>query len=108
MALPCNDQHIFHYECIEQWLIKVPVCPICRAKVNAPKWKIRKGQVYLCTTEQVRRGSVASSEGFGLAGPNFIDHLRGSFNQERGRRPDSPVPNLLFNDDFVGFLNHDF
>lgn len=28
--------HYFHAQCIETWLLKTPICPICRASINSP------------------------------------------------------------------------
>ena len=35
-ALPCDDSHIFHTKCIEQWLETNSVCPVCRTFVALP------------------------------------------------------------------------
>ncbi|OAY30918.2 hypothetical protein MANES_14G067200v8 [Manihot esculenta] len=32
-SLP-NCNHSFHTQCIDSWLVKTPVCPICRTSVN--------------------------------------------------------------------------
>ncbi|XP_031278180.1 RING-H2 finger protein ATL56-like [Pistacia vera] len=29
-----NCGHTFHAECIESWLLKTPICPICRTRVG--------------------------------------------------------------------------
>lgn len=34
--LPQCD-HSFHAECIDLWLLKVPLCPMCRAGANIPR-----------------------------------------------------------------------
>ncbi|KAF8390388.1 hypothetical protein HHK36_024914 [Tetracentron sinense] len=31
----CN--HIFHAQCVDSWLLKKPICPICRTSANSPK-----------------------------------------------------------------------
>ncbi|OWM90488.1 RING-H2 finger protein ATL64-like [Punica granatum] len=31
-----NCTHSFHSHCIDSWLLKTPVCPICRAAINPP------------------------------------------------------------------------
>lgn len=28
--------HYFHAQCIDSWLLKTPICPICRASINSP------------------------------------------------------------------------
>uniref|UniRef100_A0A0G4GUK9 RING-type domain-containing protein n=1 Tax=Chromera velia CCMP2878 TaxID=1169474 RepID=A0A0G4GUK9_9ALVE len=33
LCLPCKPQHIFHPNCIEQWLKSSQLCPICRASI---------------------------------------------------------------------------
>ena len=35
-ALPCDDGHIFHTKCIEQWLETNSVCPVCRTVIALP------------------------------------------------------------------------
>ena len=35
-ALPCDDSHIFHIKCIEQWLETNSVCPVCRTFIVLP------------------------------------------------------------------------
>ena len=35
-ALPCDDGHIFHTKCIEQWLDTNRVCPVCRTFIALP------------------------------------------------------------------------
>ena len=32
--LPCNENHYFHTECIEQWLRTKPECPLCKNPVT--------------------------------------------------------------------------
>ncbi|EEF52023.1 conserved hypothetical protein [Ricinus communis] len=32
-----NCKHSFHSQCIDSWLVKTPICPICRTIVNTPK-----------------------------------------------------------------------
>ncbi|KAE8124192.1 hypothetical protein FH972_019098 [Carpinus fangiana] len=32
-----NCRHSFHVQCIDSWLLKTPICPICRTIVNPPK-----------------------------------------------------------------------
>lgn len=32
-----NCRHSFHVQCIDSWLLKTPICPICRTWVNPPK-----------------------------------------------------------------------
>ena len=32
--LPCNTNHYFHTECIEQWMKQKTECPMCRAKID--------------------------------------------------------------------------
>lgn len=31
-----NCKHSFHSQCIDSWLVKTPICPICRTSVNPP------------------------------------------------------------------------
>lgn len=35
-VLPCDDGHIFHTGCIEQWLQTNSVCPVCRTFFSVP------------------------------------------------------------------------
>ena len=35
-ALPCDDGHIFHTKCIEQWLETNSMCPVCRTFIALP------------------------------------------------------------------------
>ena len=35
-ALPCDDGHILHTKCIEQWLETNSVCPVCRTFIALP------------------------------------------------------------------------
>ncbi|OWM65388.1 putative RING-H2 finger protein ATL50 [Punica granatum] len=28
--------HYFHAQCIDSWLLKTPICPICRASIHSP------------------------------------------------------------------------
>ena len=32
--LNCNDKHIFHSECIKEWLTHQMICPTCRKPVS--------------------------------------------------------------------------
>ncbi|KAL6182411.1 PREDICTED: putative RING-H2 finger protein ATL61-like [Fragaria vesca subsp. vesca] len=32
-----NCGHSFHAQCIDSWLLKTPVCPVCRSCVNSSK-----------------------------------------------------------------------
>ena len=32
--LHCNIKHLFHTDCIRQWLLTTPVCPLCKAKFD--------------------------------------------------------------------------
>ncbi|KAJ4712309.1 RING-H2 finger protein [Melia azedarach] len=32
-----NCRHSFHAQCIDSWLLKTPICPICRTRVSPPK-----------------------------------------------------------------------
>ena len=39
-SLHCNIVHIFHTECIRQWLLMAPsLCPLCKAKFNPREQK---------------------------------------------------------------------
>jgi hypothetical protein len=33
-ALPCSDMHMFHRHCIDKWLKKNKVCPLCLVDVT--------------------------------------------------------------------------
>ncbi|XP_022994122.1 RING-H2 finger protein ATL56-like [Cucurbita maxima] len=33
-----NCRHSFHVECIDSWLLKTPICPICRTCAAVPKF----------------------------------------------------------------------
>ncbi|KAH9776103.1 RING-type domain-containing protein [Citrus sinensis] len=32
-----NCRHSFHAQCIDSWLLKTPICPICRTRVSPSK-----------------------------------------------------------------------
>ena len=40
VKLPCNDKHIFHYDCLDAWIGSVqnkneePRCPLCRKEID--------------------------------------------------------------------------
>lgn len=33
-AFPCNNGHIFHWTCLEQWLVRGNSCPLCQFKIK--------------------------------------------------------------------------
>jgi hypothetical protein len=33
-VLPCSDKHIFHTECIKEWLLTKNACPLCMKEVD--------------------------------------------------------------------------
>ena len=37
-VLPCDDNHIFHVDCIAQWLESQTVCPVCRSIIVEPSF----------------------------------------------------------------------
>ena len=34
IALECDPNHMYHQECIEHWLEKSNLCPLCRQKIR--------------------------------------------------------------------------
>ncbi len=38
--LSCSSKHIFHAECLTQWVEKNDICPLCREKI--PEKKVEK------------------------------------------------------------------
>lgn len=39
-----NCNHSFHAQCIDSWLLKTPICPICRTRANPPKIDVVLGE----------------------------------------------------------------
>ncbi|XP_060670397.1 RING-H2 finger protein ATL74 [Ziziphus jujuba] len=39
-----NCRHSFHALCIDSWLLKTPICPICRTCANPPKVDVILGE----------------------------------------------------------------
>merc|ERR1712039_830037 len=37
--LPCGKNHIFHHDCLLEWLQRQPSCPLCREIPSRPKPK---------------------------------------------------------------------
>ena len=33
VPMPCNDKHIYHPQCIQEWLLKNTLCPLCKSRV---------------------------------------------------------------------------
>lgn len=64
VVLPCDDKHFFHTECIISWLVKKPLCPLCRANVCPPQFDHRdKNTMELVKrSEDVRRGEEAEED----------------------------------------------
>lgn len=38
-----NCNHLFHSQCIDSWLLKTPICPICRTCASSPKISMTSG-----------------------------------------------------------------
>ncbi|TQD96858.1 hypothetical protein C1H46_017590 [Malus baccata] len=38
-----NCKHSFHAQCIDSWLLKTPVCPVCRTCAKTPKIDVSLG-----------------------------------------------------------------
>ncbi|KAM1080804.1 hypothetical protein EV1_015329 [Malus domestica] len=38
-----NCRHSFHAQCIDSWLLKTPVCPVCRTCARTPKIDVSLG-----------------------------------------------------------------
>ena len=38
--LHCDIKHVFHTHCIKTWLIKNPVCPLCKAEISPTELKL--------------------------------------------------------------------
>ena len=39
-----NCNHFFHSQCVDSWLLKTPICPICRTSTGPPKISTFSGQ----------------------------------------------------------------
>ncbi|KAL6281145.1 hypothetical protein ACE6H2_018026 [Prunus campanulata] len=39
-----NCRHSFHAQCIDSWLLKTPVCPVCRTCAKTPKIEVSLGE----------------------------------------------------------------
>ncbi|XWS50983.1 hypothetical protein CRYUN_Cryun12cG0137400 [Craigia yunnanensis] len=52
-----NCKHSFHSQCIDSWLLKTPICPICRTSANPSKVGLILGD---------ERGHVSSHDGVEL------------------------------------------
>ena len=37
--LHCDIKHVFHTECIKAWLLRNPICPLCKAEIDPIKLK---------------------------------------------------------------------
>ena len=33
VELDCNDKHLFHMKCMEEWVVKNDICPMCRVPI---------------------------------------------------------------------------
>ena len=64
VKLPCDDKHVYHTACIEQWLVRNPVCPICRANVCPKRVARSEGSLMIVlNAADVRRGDDAEDSG---------------------------------------------
>jgi hypothetical protein len=43
--LYCDVRHLFHTDCIRQWLTRNPICPLCKAVINPLKLKLHNKKV---------------------------------------------------------------
>lgn len=43
VTLSCHTSHTFHKQCIERWLERKPVCPLCRTPTRKEKICILRG-----------------------------------------------------------------
>lgn len=80
--LPCS--HIFHAECLAQWIQRRNVCPLCQtAEIASPRAVVeRETSVSSASSHLESGGEDAGENNMGSAG----DH------QGRSRRPPSPLP----------------
>ena len=60
-ALPCDERHYFHSECILSWSERHRNCPLCKKPYNANEIKkFNKKFVKLAKKAEERRNSVMS------------------------------------------------
>ena len=37
--LPCSDKHVFHTQCLKQWLWQQDICPLCKKQLSSYEYK---------------------------------------------------------------------
>lgn len=50
-----GEKHPFHSECIKKWVIKKPICPICRVTVDPKSLFSLKEKVIYCSRQIIQK-----------------------------------------------------
>merc|ERR1711959_697188 len=62
LQLPCSPQHVFHASCVQPWLRKASLCPVCRTDIRPllSTAGCKGGSKASCCSPTTKEASVAT------------------------------------------------